>query len=303
MRELIEKIEFFSGLDDKILNKVADAAILRQYARDEIIVRQGETGLGMYIISRGRVKVEREEQGAHIQVAELGPGESFAEMAILDNKPRSAHVIALEDTECVLLTRDTFVKLMKKHPEIPIRAAGVLADRLREANKKLAAAPKVPAPPATSAAPSGEAPLPVVPVPSTGDGAAPAAPAAAEGTKARIQDALLGFFRVLYTMKAFTRFSVAVLGCPVEGFAPNLIKEIRVGDVKALVLPADERVELRIAARERGSFTLHLFVPARGEPIRFGPVQVRPEDHIQLLLNPPSVALRHGVRLVTRASS
>ena len=47
-------------------------------------------------------------------------------------------------------------------------------------------------------------------------------------------------------MRAFTRFSVAMLGCPVEGFASNTFAEIRAGDVKALVLPWDEPVDMRI---------------------------------------------------------
>ena len=69
-------------------------------------------------------------------------------MSLLDNKPRSATVTALEDTECVLLTRDSIMKLMNKYPEIPIGMARVLAERLRVANEKLAAAP--PPPPAAS---------------------------------------------------------------------------------------------------------------------------------------------------------
>ena len=75
---------------------VADAAILRHYAKDEMIVRQGETGLGMYIISSGRVKVEREEAGTRVQVAALGPGQSFAEMAILDETDSGLDIDSLK---------------------------------------------------------------------------------------------------------------------------------------------------------------------------------------------------------------
>src|SRR5438552_10990149 len=140
MNELIKKIDFFSGLDDKILNKISDACIVRQFTKNETIVRQGEMGLGLYIIARGRVKVDREQGGARTQVAELGPEQFFGDMALLDNKPRSATVTGIEDAECLLLTRDSFVRLMNKYPEIPIRMAKVLAERLREANEKIAAA-------------------------------------------------------------------------------------------------------------------------------------------------------------------
>src|ERR1700674_1380898 len=139
MNDLIKKIDFFSGLDDKILKKISDACIVRQFTRNETIVRQGEMGLGLYVIARGHVKVDREEKGVRTQVAELGPEQFFGEMSLLDNKPRSATVTGIEDAECLLLTRDSFVKLMNKYPDIPIRMAKVLAERLREANAKIVA--------------------------------------------------------------------------------------------------------------------------------------------------------------------
>src|SRR6185503_14794103 len=141
MKDLITKIDFFSGLDEKILRKISDACIVRQFTRNETIVRQGEMGLGLYVIAKGHVKVEREQGGVRMQVAELGPEQFFGEMSLLDNKPRSATVTGVEDTECLLLTRDSFVRLMNKYPEIPIRMARVLAERLRLANEKLATAP------------------------------------------------------------------------------------------------------------------------------------------------------------------
>ena len=163
MNELIKKIDFFSGLDDKILNKISDASIARQFTKNETMVRQGEMGLGLYIISRGKVKVEREEGGVRAQVAELGPEQFFGEMSLVDNKPRSATVTGLEDVECLLLTRDSFVKLMNKYPEIPIRMARVLAERLRLANDTIAKAPASAAAKAVLPAEAGGSPQPSPP--------------------------------------------------------------------------------------------------------------------------------------------
>ena len=308
MNELIKKIDFFSGLDDKILNKISDACIVRQFTKNETIVRQGEMGLGLYLIAKGRVKVDREQGGVRMQVAELGPEQFFGEMSLLDNKPRSATVTGIEDSECVLLTRDSFVKLMNKYPEIPIRMARVLADRLRVANEKLAAGP-APAAAAAAGAPAAGAPTaPAQAAPAAAPGSAPAAAAAsngaapgapeADGTKAQIHKKMLETFQNLYTIKALSRFSVAVLGCPVEGTASNLVDQIRVGDVKALFFPANEPVDMRIAAQERGWFTLDVFTPESAEPRRFGPVAVAPADSIQMTLLSGQVALRHGGRLI-----
>ena len=297
MKDLITKIDFFSGLDDKILRKLSDACIVRQFTKNETIVRQGEMGLGLYVIAKGRVKVDREQGGVRIQVAELGPEQFFGEMSLLDNKPRSATVTGIEDAECLLLTRDSFIKLMNKYPEIPIRMARVLAERLRVANEKLAAPPR-PAAPAPANAP---APMPL-PAPAAlpraaepSNGAAPGS-LAPEGTKAQIQNKLLQTFESLYTIKALSRFSVAVLGCPVEGTATNMVEEIRVGDVKVLFFPADEAVDMKIAASEPGSFTLDVFTPGKAVPYHFGPVDVNPNDKVHMTLLSGGVTLHHGER-------
>ena len=93
----------------------------------------------------------------------------------------------------------------------------------------------------------------------------------------------------MYTLKALSRFSIAVLGCPVEGIAANTVHQIRVGDVKALFFPAGEPVEMRIAASEPGSFTLDVFTPESAGPYHFGPAQVDPGDDIRLKLTGESV--------------
>jgi CRP-like cAMP-binding protein len=299
MNELITKIDFFSGLDDKILRKISDACIARQFTRNETIVRQGEMGLGLYVIARGHVKVDREERGVRTQVAELGPEQFFGEMSLLDNKPRSATVTGIEDSECLLLTRDSFVKLMNKYPEIPIRMARVLAERLRVANEKLAAAPPpaqaaAQAAPATAPTPVPASPaVPAAPAAAATNGAVPPAPADA-GTKAQIRDKLIQTFQSLYTLKALSRFSVAVLGCPVEGTASNTVDEIRVGDVKALFFPAGEPVDMRIAATAPGSFTLDVFTPAGAGPYHFGPVAVDPGDQVRLTMAGREISLLRG---------
>jgi CRP-like cAMP-binding protein len=259
MNHLIATIDFFSGLDNKILKKISALCIVRQFARNEIIVRQGQTGLGLYMISRGRVKVEREQDGARTQVAELGPDQSFGEMSLLDDRPQGDTMTAIEDTECLVLRRESFVTLMDQYPDIPIRMARVLAERLRVSNEKLDARPS-------------------------------------DGIKSQIRNKLVETFQGLYALKALSRFSIAVLGCPVEGFAANTVEQIRVGDVKALFFPAHEPVDMRIAAGRPGSFTLDVFTPFRPAPYHFGPVAVGPSDLVKMTLTSRRITLRNGVR-------
>ena len=294
----ITKIELFSRLDPKIQKKLSDACLMRPFTKNETIVRQGEMGLGLYLISKGRVKVENEKGGQRKHLKYLGPGEVIGEMSLLDNKPRSATVTAIEDTECVLLTRDSIMKLMNKYPEIPIGMARVLAERVRHANEEVvSSAPAAPAPDGTITPPAPPAAAdPAVPAAAPVAAATekvavvPVAPAA-DGLKIKIHSTLLETFQSLYTIKALSRFSVAVLGCPVEGTASNTIDQIRIGDVKALFFPADEPVDMKIATLTPGWFTLDVFTPSSAAPERFGPVAVDPGDSVHMTVRSGEVKL------------
>ena len=89
-----------------------------------------------------------------------------------------------------------------------------------------------------------------------------------------------------------TRFSVAVLGCPVEGAAANAIDEIRIGETKIFLLPADEPVDLAISAYGDGHFNLNVFHPDSPQPVRFGPIPIREADSFHLIL--PDMSLHHS---------
>ena len=269
MKEIIKKIDIFSGLDDKLLRKVAETATTHTWTRDEVIIREGEAGIGMYFLVRGKVAMTGTGTAARQEIS----GEQFfaevALMALSDHKPRLSSIVSVEETECLLLPRDTFLRLMEQHPALPVRLARILAERLRAAQDRPAGAP---ASAISVAAPSAAAPV-------EGDG----------GMKADIQKQLIETFEMLYTLKAFTRFSVAILGCPVEGSAARALDVIRLGDVKAVLLPSSGPVEMGIEAWGAGEFQLHVFHPAlfgSGAPraLRFDPVPIQLNDRFILSL-------------------
>ena len=288
MKVPIGELAFFAGLDRKLLRKLEDSTIACQYAKGEVIIREGEMGLGMYIVLSGRVEVTKNREGIEIHLAELGPRQFFAEMSLIDDKPRSATVSTLEDTECLLITRDSFTQLMNRNPQLAVHLARSLAERLRQMDERIDRTSK---------------PAIVQPVTANGEAPAEAPPATTNGSsepvgsafgKAAIQEKLLSAFERLYMVKAFTRFSVAVLGCPVEGTAGNLVEQLRVGDVKALILPAGERSEVHIEAFDSGRFSLHVFTPELAAPARFGPLPIQPKDSFTLHL--PSLALSSSIK-------
>ena len=75
--------------------------------------------------------------GEHLYIADLGPGEFFGEMSVLDSAPRSANVIAKEDTVCLVLSAWDFKARMAIHPEIALKILPVIVRRFRETNAKL----------------------------------------------------------------------------------------------------------------------------------------------------------------------
>jgi CRP-like cAMP-binding protein len=282
--DLIRKIDFFEPLEQKIIEKIAHVCIAREYSAGDYIVKQGESGLGLFFITRGCVKVEVDRDGKRTVVAQLKAEDFLGEMSIIDNKPRSASVICLEDTSCLLLTRDTFSKLMNKYPEIAIQMAKALAGRIRAANEMMGktggiAAESVPAPPPPVVQPAAPAESAVKTERAANNGSGPS-------TKNKVRDFLVDTFSSLYTMKALTRFSAAVVGCPVT-VRPEMtnadVAQDHVGEVKLLLFPAAARGTLHLEAYGEGPYSAVILRPgAKGPDISSFAGRVRRNESIHL---------------------
>jgi CRP-like cAMP-binding protein len=107
---------------------------VQQYAAGEIIFSENDVGETAYIIERGRVEVLKMLDGRNVHVAYLGAGEPFGEMGMIDEKPRSATVVAVEETVVRALHRDDFFQNLQTHPELAISLLKVIFERLREAD-------------------------------------------------------------------------------------------------------------------------------------------------------------------------
>jgi hypothetical protein len=83
-----------------------------------------------------------------------------------------------------------------------------------------------------------------------------------------------------------------LLGCPVEWAAPEAVAEIRVGEVKALVVPADRPLELEFVAVGKGAFSLQVLTPYSLESHRFAPRAIEPGDRFRVVLDRGAVSLR-----------
>jgi CRP/FNR family transcriptional regulator/CRP/FNR family cyclic AMP-dependent transcriptional regulator len=136
--ELLRRVPFFSCLHDDGIAQLSSLVIAKTYPRDNLIVLAEDEGDTLFIIVGGQVKVSIiSEDGREVILAILGKGQFFGEMSLLDGKPRSATVIAIQDTELLTLRRTDFLRLIERVPELAVKVLAALTARLRKADRKI----------------------------------------------------------------------------------------------------------------------------------------------------------------------
>jgi putative ABC transport system ATP-binding protein len=117
--EFLKGVEAFKNLTPHELTNVAERMTRRQYMPGETIIREGEVGEELFLISEGEVEVDREGR----EVARLGPGDFFGELALMSGNPRNANVIATRPVDTYVLGKDDF--------DAAIQASASFRDQLR----------------------------------------------------------------------------------------------------------------------------------------------------------------------------
>jgi len=131
--ELIGKIPLFHGLNKRQQKQLATRFIRRNYKAGEEMVTQGKGGAGMFTIVSGHAKAEITTPGGEKRVVNtFHPGDFFGEIALLDEGPRTASVIATEDTEVMILSRFEFCAVMGNDAEMGVVISQELAARIRK---------------------------------------------------------------------------------------------------------------------------------------------------------------------------
>jgi CRP/FNR family transcriptional regulator len=135
--DILSKVELFSELPTKDLTRLAKLTVARQFKKGELIVKEGETAIAFYIVSKGKVEVVKGAGSKKETVlATMGPGNFFGEMALFDNHPRSASVRAVEDTEVLVLTKWDFnAELNTPGSRLAHSLLPILARRIRAAGE------------------------------------------------------------------------------------------------------------------------------------------------------------------------
>jgi CRP/FNR family cyclic AMP-dependent transcriptional regulator len=131
--DVLRSVPIFSGCSDKELKEIAKLSKEVQFPEGKEICKQGQTGLGLHIITDGETRVIVNDRTRR----RLGPGAFFGEMALLDDGPRSATVIAESPVETLSLSAWDFKEVIRNHPTIALKVLEEVSHRLREADSSL----------------------------------------------------------------------------------------------------------------------------------------------------------------------
>lgn len=138
MFQILKKVPLFSSLQDKELEAIFRFSTTKKCPKDMLILLEKEDGDTLFIILKGKVKVSNfSESGKEVIFSILSDGDFFGEMSLLDGKPRSASVTALEDSELRLIRRHDFFWVIEKYPRISFRLLEELTGRLRKADQRI----------------------------------------------------------------------------------------------------------------------------------------------------------------------
>ncbi len=136
--DTLSHVDLFANLDKKELQALGRGCQERHYSAGTTILSQGDSGVGLYVIKSGKVRIlhssspDRPDE----ELATADAGNVIGEMSLLDDLPRSASVIAVDDVTALLLPIWEFRTTLQSHPDIALKLLSVLSRRLRKAENR-----------------------------------------------------------------------------------------------------------------------------------------------------------------------
>ena len=118
-RELLAAVPFLSALSREELDGLADAAVVSRFDPGAVVVREGEEGESLFLVSSGLLMVQTSGPGGNqVTVGALAVGDFFGEISLLLGRPRTATVRADTDTTCLEIRREAWSRLQRTHPAL-----------------------------------------------------------------------------------------------------------------------------------------------------------------------------------------
>lgn len=137
-RVFLRSLEIFKDLKDRDLGHLVGSLHSRSYKEGEVIFMEGDIGRALFILESGKIELnKRDAAGKNRKIFTLEPGDFFGEMALLEQLPRTATAVAVEQSQLHLLYRSKLDAILYRHPHIGVsimsHLARLLSNRLRRA--------------------------------------------------------------------------------------------------------------------------------------------------------------------------
>jgi len=133
--DMLADVPLFAQMDDHERATLCGILEERHFDKGELIFRLGDSGDALYIVRSGKVTISIDNfEGRTILLREIGPGEVCGDISLLDNGPRTATAIAVEETECLALDHEGLHELVNQHPHAGLDLLVVMSRRLRATN-------------------------------------------------------------------------------------------------------------------------------------------------------------------------
>lgn len=131
--DALKNVPMFRDLNKKALERIEKIARERSFKAGEVIVKEGDEGVGFFLVTSGKVAVTKEGKDLNT----LHDGDFFGEMALLDNYRRSATVTAVDDTKTLAMLRSDFVAELRANADLAIEMLQLMSRRVRDADERL----------------------------------------------------------------------------------------------------------------------------------------------------------------------
>lgn len=136
--DLLRSIPLFEGLAQEDLDHLASTLVERPFQGGQMIFDQGDAGTEMYIVAKGHVNIHLPgEASRRVSLKDITVGEYFGELALFDDKPRSASALATTDASLLELSRDTLSSYLERRPRAAMAILRTMSERLRQTNAML----------------------------------------------------------------------------------------------------------------------------------------------------------------------
>src|SRR6184192_1081559 len=136
--DTLRQVPLFESLDNEAAAKLCDLLETLDCKADTFLFHAGEPGNAMYLIERGKVRIcVQAIDGHEVTLTEMGRGDFFGELALLDGQRRSADAIVAQDARLAVLSREHFLSFMRSNPNVALEMLTALANRLRHTDELL----------------------------------------------------------------------------------------------------------------------------------------------------------------------